>query len=421
MLAKIRKELAEGRTLFQFSFFKILGLITPLVIARFFSEDLFGTYTLAKLVVFCFAAMLITPPQTPLVVFASKERAQTGKINKSFSIQCVFFVFAVFIYSGIALLFNRRICTFIEITSVDLIYISAGFAGVALSSLLVNLFLALGQRIKSSLAEFTFGAVNLVLVVALCLADKLNIRTVFGAYFVSSFAVIALFAWTIDLSVLLPLRLEFGRFREMFNFTKWVFIGATALSFIDWGDNIILKIFNVPMADIGQYGLSYQIFNGCVAIIYILNSYFLPFISENLADGAKMRDYLFRKRPRLFFMGLVFLAAGFLLCPFFFKIVYPGSYQDSVLILRILLIACVFVLYNTFYIPLLNALQLYKFSQTAAVVVMLFKVCTNILLVIKYGLYGAAVGTVISYLFMTLIYEFYYRLKMKKMLLTKSA
>lgn len=421
MLVKIKKELAEGRTLFQFSFFKILGLITPLVIARFFSEDLFGTYTLAKLVVFCFAAMLITPPQTPFVVFASKERAQTGKINKSFSIQCVFFVFAVFIYSGIALLFNRRICTFIEITSVDLIYISAGFAGVALSSLLVNLFLALGQRIKSSLAEFAFGAVNLVLVVALCLADKLNIRTVFGAYFVSFFAVIALFAWTIDLSVLLPLRLEFGRFREMFNFTKWVFIGATALSFIDWGDNIILKIFNVPMADIGQYGLSYQIFNGCVAIIYILNSYFLPFISENLADGAKMRDYLFRKRPRLFFMGLVFLAAGFLLCPFFFKIVYPGSYQDSVLILRILLIACVFVLYNTFYIPLLNALQLYKFSQTAAVVVMLFKVCTNILLVIKYGLYGAAVGTVISYLFMTLIYEFYYRLKMKKMLLTKSA
>jgi O-antigen/teichoic acid export membrane protein len=421
MLAKIKKELAEGRTLFLFGFLKTLGLITPLIIARFFSEDLFGTYTLAKLVVFCFAAMLITPPQVPFVVFASKERAETGKINKSFSIQSLLFVFAVVLYSGIALLFNSRICAFIGITSVDLIYISAGFIGVALSSLLVNLFLAMGQRVKSSLAEFVFGAITLGLVVALCLADKLNIRTVFGAYFVSAFAVIALFAWTLNFSVLVPFRLEFGRFHEMFSFTKWVFIGATATSLIDWGDNVILKIFNVPMADIGQYGLAYQIFNGVVAIIYILNSYFLPFISEHINNLEKMREYLFRKRPLIFLFGITLLAAGFIICPFFFKIIYPGSYHDSVLILRILLIGCVPVLYSTFYIPLLNALKVYKFAQTAAVIVMVFKVCTNIPLVIKYGFYGAAVGTVISYLFMTLIYEFYYRLKMKKMLLTKSA
>jgi O-antigen/teichoic acid export membrane protein len=365
--------------------------------------------------------MFITPPQTPFVVFASRERAQTGKINKSFSIQLIFFVSGVLLYSVIVMIFHRSIETFIEVTAIDLFYISAGFIGAALNSLLVNLFLSLGRRVKSSLAEFAYGAVNLGLVVVLCFADKLNIRTVFGAYFVSSVAVVGLFAWTIDFSALLPFRFELWTFRGMFNFTGWAFIGATAISLIDWGDNIILKIFNVPLADIGQYGLSYQIFNGVIAIIYILNSYFLPFISENLTDVAKMRDYLFRKRPRLFFLGLVFLAAGFLLCPFFFKIVYPGSYQDSVVIVRILLIACVFVLYNTFYIPLLNALQLYKFSQTAAVAVMLFKVCTNILLVIRYGLYGAAAGTVLSYLFTTLIYESYYRLKMKKMIFTKTA
>lgn len=421
MLGKIKKQLNEGKTLLQFSFLKTLGLITPLIIARFFSEDLFGTYTLAKLVMFCFTAMLITPPQVPFVVFASKERAETGKINKSFSIQLVFFVFAVFLYSGIALLFNRRICAFIGISPVDLIFISAGFTGVALIYLLVNLFLATGQRVKSSLAEFAYGAINLGIIVALCFADMLSIRTVFGAYFISAVAVIGFFAWTIDFSVLLPFRFEFGTFRGMFNFTRWVFVGATATSLIDWGDNIILKILNIPMADIGQYGLSYQIFNGVIALIYILNSYFLPFISENLADGAKMRDYLFRKRPRLFFLGLVFLAAGFLLCPLFFKIVYPGSYKESVIILRILLIACVPVLYNTFYIPLLNALQLYKFSQTASVVIMLFKMCINILLVIKYGFYGAAVGTILSYLLTTIIYESYYRIKMKKLLGLKPA
>jgi O-antigen/teichoic acid export membrane protein len=418
MLKKIRRQFIEGKTLFLFGFFKTLSLITPLIIARFFSEDLYGTYTLANLVVFCFAAMLITPPQAPFVVFASKERCETGKLNKSFSIQCMLFIFAVLMYTIIVLIFSRRICTFIGITPLDLVYIYAGFIGVGLSSLVVNLFLAMGQRVKGSLVEFVFGVINLGLVVALCFAHKLNIRTVFGAYFISAIVTIALFVWSIDFSALLPFRFDPGRFHEMFDFTKWVFIGATAMSLIDWGDNIILKIFKVPMADIGQYGLAYRIFNGVVTLIYFLNSYFLPFISENLTNGEKIRDYLFRKRPRLFFLGLVFLAAGFILCPLFFKIVYPGSYKESVIILRILLIGCVFVLYSTFYIPLLNALQLYKFSQITIVIGMLFKAALNTLLVLKYGLYGAAVGSVISYFFTTLIYESYYRLKMKKMLVS---
>jgi O-antigen/teichoic acid export membrane protein len=74
------------------------------------------------------------------------------------------------------------------------------------------------------------------------------------------------------------------------------------------------------------------------------------------------------------------------------------------------------ILYLTFYIPLLNALELYRFSQTASIVIMVVKVALNTLLVLAYGFYGAAVGTVISYLFAAIIYEFYYRIKLKKML-----
>ena len=407
--------------MFLFGFLKTLGLITPLIIARFFSENLFGIYTLAGMVVFCFAAMLITPSQVPFVVFASKERAETGKINKSFSIQSIFFLSGIVLYSVVALLFNHQICDFAEISAVDLIYVSAGFIGVALNFFLVNLFLALDKRIASSAAEFAYGIINLGLIVALCFMNKLNLRTVFGAYFVSAVLVFVIFLKSIDIGKLFPFRFELDQFRGMFNFTKWVFLGATATSLIDWGDNIILKIFNIPLADIGQYGLSYRIFNGIVAIIYILNSYFLPFISEHINNREKMREYLFRKRPLIFLFGIVFLAAGFILCPFFFEIIYPGSYDDSVLILRILLIGCVPVLYCTFYTSLLNALQLYKFSQTVNIIIMLFKMCLNTLLVVKYGFLGAAAGTVASYLCLAIIYECYYRLKMKKILSVSSS
>ena len=416
MLRDIKNELREGKTLFLFGFLKAVGLVTPLVIARFFSEDMFGTYSLAKLVVFFFVTMLVTAPQVPFVVYASRERAETGKINKSFSIQSVFFVLGLALFVVLVLMLNRLICGFAEISAHDLIYVSIGFVGIALSSFVCNLFLALGERVKSSLVEFAYGVINLGLVVLLCFVGKLSVRAIFGAYFVSAIAVLVIFAKTVDVAVLLPFRFDFGRFREMFNFTKWVFAGATATYFIDWADGAILKIFDVPMADIGQYSLAYQIFNGVVTLIYILNSYFLPFISENIGNSDRIRDYLFRKRPRILLFGIVLLAVAFVVCPLFFKVVYPDSYHESVLILRILLIGCALILYNTFYIPLHNALRLYRFSQTTNVAHMIIKVALNVALIRLWGFYGAAIGTVISYLCVTAIYECYYQVKMKRLI-----
>lgn len=416
IIERIKSELAESKMLFGFGFLKVLGLAAPLVIAKFFSEDMFGVYSLAKMVIFFFVTLLITTPQVPFVVFAGREKMQTGKINSSFSVQSVFFILGIVLYIVFAVLFNSYIRNFIGVSSGDLFYISIGFLGIALNFFIGNLFLALGQRIKNSLAECTFGIITLVIVAVLCLSGRLNLRTVFSAYFVSSLLVLAIFFKIIDFSLLGPFHFDFGRFKEMFDFTKWIIAGAVATFFIDWGDNFILKIFKISMANIGQYNLAYQIFNGVITLIYILNSYFLPFISENIGNNFKIREYLFSKRPRIFAFGFVFLAAGFVVCPFFFKIVYPGAYQDSVLLLRILLIGCAFVLYNTFYIPLLNALRLYRFSQTAGVAIMIIKLILNTLLVSKYGFYGAAVGTVISYICMTIIYECYYRFKMKLLL-----
>jgi O-antigen/teichoic acid export membrane protein len=417
ILSKIKGELAEGRTFLHFGFLKVLGqglgMVAPLVIARFFSEDMFGKYSLAKLVVFFFVTMLVTTSQTPFVVYASRERAETGKISKAFSIQFTFFIFSIVVFAVLALLFNHRICSFAEVSNVELFFMSAGFVGITLSSFVFNLFLALGQRIKSSLAEFVYGAITLSLILVLCFAGRLNLRTIFGVYFISATIVLVLFVKAVDFSLLLPFCFDFGRFGQMFNFTKWVFAGAIATYFIDWGDNVILKIFNVSIADIGQYSLAYQIFNGVVTLIYILNSYFLPFISENITNSDKIRDYLFKKRPRIFLFGIVLLAAIFAACPLFFKVVYPDSYNDSVIILRILLVGCALVLYNTFYIPLLNALQLYRFSQTTSVVHMIIKIVLNVAFVRLWGFYGAAVGTVVSYLCITVVYEGYYQTRMK--------
>ena len=417
MLNGIKKQLIEGKTLLLFGFLKGLVQVVPLIIARFFSEDMFGTYSLAKTVVFFFITLLITTTQTAFVVYASRERAETGKINKSFSIQAVFFIFSIVLYAALAVIFNGPICYFAVVSVSDLICMSLGFAGIALSSFLSYLFLALGQRVKNSLSELAYGVIMLAIIAGLAATGKLSIQTVFLTYFVSSIITLFIFVGTIPWGNLRPFDFSATYFWKMFNFTKWFFLGATATYFIDWGDNFILKFLNVSMANIGQYNLAYQIFNGLITLIYVLNSYFLPFISENMRDSGKMRDYLYSKRPRIILFGLAILTVVFFACPYAFQIIYKDSVsQFSVNILRILSLAAL-TLYNTFYIPLLNALQLYKFSQTTNVVTMVIKVFSNVVLILKYGLYGAAVGTVITYLCTTIIYESYYRIKIKKQLM----
>jgi O-antigen/teichoic acid export membrane protein len=418
MLNRIKKQLIEGKTLLLFGFLKGLVQVVPLIIAKFFSEDMFGTYSLAKMVMFFFVTLLITTPQAPFIVYASRERAETGKINKSFSIQAAFFIFSIVLYAALAAIFNGPIRRFAEVSVSDLICMSLGFAGIALSSFLSNLFLALGQRVKNSLSDLAYGVIMLAIIAGLAATGTLSIKTVFLTYFVSSIITLLIFAGTIPLRNLLPFDFSITYFWKMFDFTKWVFMGATASFFIDWGDNAILKIFHATTGDIGQYSFAYQIFNGLVTMIYVLNGYFLPFVSENVRDSGKMRNYLYSKRPRILLFGLAILTVVFFACPYAFQIIYPDSFHSSVNILRILLVGCALILYNTFYLPLVNAMKLYKFFQTANVVHMIIKVGLNVVLIPLYGFYGAAIGTVISYFCITAIYESYYQIKIKRLFIS---
>ncbi len=420
MLGKIKQEFQQGKILLQFSFIQAIGqafgMIAPLVIAKFFTEELFGSYVLARMIVFFLLSLLITSAQVPFIVFANQERAATGKINKSFSVQCTFLVFSIAAFLFFSFVFSERIKSFAEISSAELFFMSLGFIGIATKSFFCNLFMALGQRIKSSFVELVFGGVTLGLVLALFVTDKINLRAVFLVYFISGAAVVLMFIKMIDFGQLLPFEFGWGHFKKMFNFTKWIMFGATAVYFINWVDNIILRIFKASMDDIGEYGLGYQIFKAVVMMIYVVSIYFLPFITEHIEDREKIRDYLSRKRPKILLLGFVAIGLLFLAGPYVFRFVYEDAYQSSVDVMRILLIGSLVIMYNTFYIPIVNALKEYKFSQSVNVIQIIIKVILSVILIPRFGLRGAATATVISYFGKAVFYELYFRLRLRKLL-----
>ena len=417
MLTKLKKQLAEGRNLITFTGIKAvgqaLGMIAPLVVAKFFVPELFASYSLARMVVFFFVSLLIASSQAPFIVFANQEKSQSGKINKVFSVELAFLVLSLFLFLVITLLFGKYIAAFAKISRADLLFVMLAFIGIAVKSFLVGLFMATGERIKSGLAELAFGALSVSLIFALYFMDYINIRSVLSVYFISAAVLTLCFIWVIDFKILLPLALDKKTLREMFNFTKWVFMGVTAAYFINWGDNLVLRYF-VPMADIGVYNFGYQFFKGFTVMLSSIGAYFLPFISEHIDNPSKIREYFYSKRPKIFAAVIAGAFIVFLAAPAVLNAIYGETYRQGTVVLRILLLAIVAYMHTGFYGPIFNALKKYKFIYTVNVVQVSINVVLNIALIPLLGIYGAAIATVIAYACQAAMYELYFRLKLKK-------
>jgi O-antigen/teichoic acid export membrane protein len=142
----------------------------------------------------------------------------------------------------------------------------------------------------------------------------------------------------------------------------------------------------------------------------------MPFIAENINNPEKIRAYLYNKRPKIFLLGTVVIVFIFVGAPYIFRLVYGAAYQESVTVLRILLIAVVLVLYNLFYTPVLNALKKYRVYQIINIAQVVIKVLLNVILIPRFGLGGAAVGTVFSYFFRLVAIELYFRLRLRGIL-----
>ena len=419
MFGKIKQQLTEGKNLMTFVGLRfasqVLGMVLPFVVAKFFSSALFGSYLLARMVVFFVAALTISSIQTHFIVHANQERNETGKINKSFSVQCIFLGISLCLFFIMVTVFGDAIVVFAKISRFDLIFVSLAFVGFVLQTFLYNLFMALGRRTTSALAGLTYNFFTVFFVVIFCLIDWINLRSVFLVYFLSSVFVLAFFIRAVDYNLLVPYKFSPADFRKMLDFTKWLMLNTTAAYFVYWGGNLVLRIF-VSMEDIGDYGFGYNVFKGLIFLTAAIGNYFLPFLSQHLENKEKLRSYLSVKRPKIIALGLVTLACVFFLFPHLRSLIYGDRYLQSQAVLPVLLIANVIALYGVFYQYLFNALKKYKLVGLATVVQVVINIILSFVFIPYMGIVGAAVATTIAYLCRTIIFELYFRLHIRRVL-----
>lgn len=419
MLAQIKGKIAGSKSFINFSIIKILAqgifAIMPLVVAKFLNPAGFGSYSLALMVVLFFVALFINASQTPFVVYANEENKEQNKINKSFSGQVLVLLISVALFFVLTLVFKKYLITFAQISGSEFYYLFLAFLGISLKTFILNIFLALNKRTVHAVYEFLYSVFCVILVVIFVAMGVLSLKSVLLLYFLAAFLALIFVIHKFDLKKLFPFAIEKAGFKKFLSFTLWQMFGLSAVYFINWGGNLALRAF-VKIEDIGVYNLAFQIFNGLIGLTFILDAYFLPFLSGKTDDTGELRKYLYKKRPQIFILGAVCIIIGFVAAPYFFRLIYGSVYQGSSGVLQILLVANLVFLYTVFYIPLFNSLKKYKFIQIVNIVQVVINLALSFLLVYFWGYIGAAVANVISYITRSIAFEIYFRLKIKNKL-----
>lgn len=419
MFRRIKSELREGRTLLQFGMLSALGqglgMLAPLIVAKFLLPAQFASFSLARMAIFFFMALLFSSSQGPFVVFGNQERARTGRIAGTFTVQCVWLAAAIVFFLVAATLFAPWIMRYADITSAQLACVKIAFVALALKIFLGSLAMALGQRVRNSLQELCWGGATLACVVALYSLGRLTIETVFLVYVVALIPVVLVSLGSLRDPSLRPWTLDRELHRQMLHFTAWVGLGSLATFVVGWGDNLVLRP-QVPMDQIGVYNLASGIFKGVTTLLAVIGNYFLPFVSEHVTNPLKMREYLFRKRPRVFLAAFAALLAFFLASPWLLRLVYGRTYEGAETVLLVLLIPSAAMLYLTFYIPLVNALKDYRYNTGVNVAMAAGSLLANLLLVPRLGILGAALAASVVYIASAAAFEVRYRTKLKAQL-----
>jgi len=420
MIHRIKKEIREGKTFITFTLLRTLGqgfmFIVPLFIARLLSPEEFGIYSLSIMIVYFFTALLINSSQKPFIVYANQELSESGTIQKAFTIRVILLGSSVVLFSLLALLFINPLSQFASITTTQFLFLFAAYIGMGIRYLFGITFLALNKRIEHTWYGIIVGLISILYVVGVYYFSTLTLESIFLMFLVAPLLTIPFVSKWIDFKKLFPLNFDRQLFGKMFDYTKWTMVGGAAVYFISWGDNLVLRYF-VPLEEIGLYNLGYQIFKGVLVLAGVIWMYFLPFISQHLGETKKIQKYLYSKRPKIFFLGVISIVAIFFIVPYFFEAFYGDAYKESVNIIRVLLIAMIFVLHRDFYVPIFDAMKKYRFTQLANVSFVVVNILLNIVFVSRFGMVGAAYATVITYAFSSLVYEIYFRKRCKKKLL----
>ena len=394
---------------------QVLTMAVPLLIAKTLTPDAFGRYSFSEIILFFCSTLFFTSAKTAIVVTANQELVQTGKICKTFAAHLLFLIAAICGTFLLLIIFQKPLRHFAAINASELLWLGMAVVGWVMKDFLATLQLSMNQKLRSAFTEIAFGTLSLIALAYFWATDAVTLKNVFISYGVAGILTVLIALGILNYRKMLPLVFDRQWVRQIATFALWTCAGTMAVYFINWGGLLVMRKFS-SFADAGTYNLAYKFFKGFMAMVYIFPAYFLPTVSAHINNSAAIRTFLNHKRPRIMAFGIVCLVFAYFLIPYAMNILYENKFPSAVPVARLLLIAATVFLYTTFHATIVNAAKAYKFTQFAYISQVVINMILNIVLIPSMGMYGAAIATVVSYIYLAIIFEHFFRRKLKKML-----
>lgn len=199
---------------------------------------------------------------------------------------------------------------------------------------------------------------------------------------------------------------EWRHVRSLFDFAQYSWLGGLKDRTFGWMDTIVLGFF-VTSSLIGIYEVAWTLASFFVLVANSIRSTLFPELSELSSDNQHDRIHHFIDESLAF--------TGIFLIPGFFGAmalgtdvlrIYSPEFTDGALVLLLLISARTFDAYGTQLISAINALDKPDIAFRINGLFVILNVSLNVILIMTFGWYGAAVATLLSGI-VTLLLSYY--------------
>ncbi len=412
IISWVKNEWLQGKTLISYGALKVSGLgfsfLIPIFLAVFLTPEVLGIYSLGMMLVYFFNSIIVLSSSSPTVICGIEELAESKKISRTITSRAIILLTSSAIFISAVLLLKNQIINFTKLTEAQTYLLILVFIGKTIESFIGCILISLNRRIRESIFQLITSVISLSYIILIHFLWGITLERVFPIFLIAPLISVIFLISKTEYQKFLPLTYNKDSFKKLVHYTRWMALGGTAVYFLNWGDNIILRKFST-MEDIGVYNLGYQFFKGMIMIFSVIKIYFLPFVSQHINNKSKIENYLIAKRSKLFLTGVIFSGCLFLAMPKFVELIYEGQYLDSVLVFRILLAGAICAFFSMFYDPIFSSLKKFHVIQTITVFGVMVNLTLDFIFVSHIGFIGAAIATSISYFLMTAIKVYYFR------------
>lgn len=366
-----------------------LSLFSIRLITGYLGQDGFGDYSTVLAFFAFFSAIADLGLSSVTVREISREGADEKKIlSKVLSLRLTSSLIVFLLSPLLILLFDY---------SRDLkigIFIAAGAILFSTLSLMLNgVFQKRLAMDKVALVEFLGKLFQVALVV-------LAVREDWGFLAIAATLLASL---SFNALVVLYLSRRYVKFSPHFDFAYWKMflheslpMGATAIITFAYFklDTIILSVLQ-PSAHVGIYNVAYKIMENLIFFPAMLAGLILPLLSRFIFTDRAQFEEIADKTFKVFLIIIAPIVVGtFFLAPDIIRIVSGGGFQESVLVLRILIFALGFIFFGHFFTMLLVVGNAQKKLMQMLLFAAAFNIALNMFLITRYSYTGAAISSV---------------------------